>query len=111
MKCAAIATLVIALWSGCAEAVPLDQWQIAVEAQLPVLMCANPPFNLCFNEGRLKCEEVARSKVRECIKRVGVPRDFPQSKGGHWGGRVGECVGIETEKVLTKKDPKPQACI
>ena len=110
MKRGALATLALALGSSGAEAVPLEQWQSAVEAQLPVLMSANPPFTLCFNEDRMECEEVARSKVRECVAHAGVPRDFPKSKGAHWGGKVGECVGIETEKALTKKEPKPRGC-
>ena len=63
----AVAAAVLALATGCSDAVPLEQWQGAVEAQLPVLMCANPPFLMCFEEHRLQCEKVTGAKLEYSV--------------------------------------------
>lgn len=96
---------------GCDAAdVQREDWVAVVEAQLPVLMCINPPFSVCFEEDRQTCEGVARNKIPSCVERVGVPLDFPARRGEYWGRKVGECVGEETEEALTRKKPKPRGC-
>lgn len=84
---------VFAAASGCGADVKREDWTAHVESQLPILMCANPSFSICYQEGRFECEAVATPLVRECIKREEVPLDFPQRRRSHWGKKVGECVG------------------
>ena len=97
--------------TACADAsVERAAWATIMETQLPALLCVQPPFSVCFVEGRPGCEKEARRLTRQCIADQGVPARFPASHGEKWGSKVGECVGVALERALTRKRPPPSGC-
>lgn len=105
--------LLFAVNAGAVE-VPKARWLSVMETALPAAFCQQQMyFRQCFTVSAEKCEEVASSVTRTCLRKYQdqMPAVFEQpGDGTEWGSKVGACAGEAYEVVLVSKRTNTAAC-
>ncbi len=97
-----------------------ERWVEIMTEELPKAFCAEKMyFRQCFQISENDCKLQTKQSFEKCLiplradlfKNFGAKgtKDLP-TEGSYWGGKLGECAGIDYEKSLISKRINSAKC-
>lgn len=97
-----------------------QKWVEAMKEELPKALCVEKMyFRQCFQITEAECKKQGLQSFEKCLvptqadlyKKFGVngSKDLA-AEGAYWGGKLGECTGVDFEKSLITKRINSAKC-
>lgn len=97
-----------------------EKWVEGMNQELPKALCVEKMyFRQCFQITEIECKNQALQSFNKCLSpsKAELYQKFGKkgtkelsSEGAYWGGKLGECTGIDYEKTLITKRINSAKC-